>query len=200
MAKLPTHLSTLIALLKKLPGVGSRTAERFAFHLLEWSENDIENFSSHIRTIKEKIHHCPECRCLMEVQRCFFCQSPSRDMQQMCIVSSPKDVFAIEGTGAYRGIYHVISGLLSPLERRGTQTLDLEKLMARISQLDVKEVVIALDSTIEGDATGLYLKQQLERLDGVRVSRLAHGIPLNSTIDFIDGGTLVKALTGRQTL
>ena len=118
----------------------------------------------------------------------------------MCIVSSAKDVFALEDTAAYRGLYHVIGGLLSPLERRGAQTLNLEKLMERILKLGVKEVVIALDSTIEGDATALYLKQHLEKMEGVRVSRLAHGIPLNSTLDFIDGGTLIKALAGRQTL
>jgi recombination protein RecR len=200
MAKLPTHLSTLIALLKKLPGVGSRTAERFAFHLSEWPEADIENFSSHIRFVKEKTKSCPDCRCLMDVERCLFCHSPSRDTHQMCIVSSAKDVFSLEDTGAYRGLYHVIGALLSPLERRGPQSLDLEKLMERILKLGVKEVVIALDSTIEGDATALYLKQQLEKIEGVHVSRLAHGIPLNSTLDFIDGGTLVKALTGRQTL
>lgn len=200
MARLPVHLSTLIALLKKLPGVGARTAERFAFHLLEWPENDSENLALHIRTLKEKTRQCPECHCLMDDGRCLFCHSTSRDKHQMCIVSSPKDVFAIEDTGAYRGLYHVIAGLLSPLERRGTHSLDLEKLIERITQHGVKEVVIALDSTIEGDATALYLKQQLENIEGVHVSRLAHGIPLNSTLDFIDGGTLIKAFMGRQTL
>ncbi len=200
MTKLPTHISVLIALLKKLPGVGSRTAERFAFHLLEWPEKDIEDLASHIRFIKEKSKTCEECSCLMEGDKCFFCDSPLRDTQQMCIVSSPKDVFALEDTAAYRGLYHVIGGLLSPLERRGTQTLDLERLMQRIIKLQIKEVVIALDSTLEGDATSLYLKQHIEQMGSVRVSRLAHGIPLNSTLDFIDGGTLVKALHGRQIL
>ncbi len=136
----------------------------------------------------------------MDDKHCFFCETPSRDTHQMCVVSSPKDVFALEDTGAYRGLYHVIGGLLSPLERRGAQTLNLSKLIERITTFGVKEVVLALDSTIEGDATALYLKQQLENLDDVRVSRLAHGIPLNSTLDFIDGGTLFKALSGRQTL
>lgn len=200
MNKLPAHISTLIALLKKLPGVGTRTAERFAFQLLDWSESDIENLASHVRFIKEKTKSCPDCRCLMDGEKCTFCHSSSRDTHQMCIVSSAKDVFSLEDTGAYRGLYHVIGALLSPLERRGPQSLDLDKLFERITKHGVREVVIALDSTIEGDATALYLKQQLEKMEGMRVSRLAHGIPLNSTLDFIDGGTLVKAFTGRQTL
>ncbi len=198
MSKFPAHLTALISYLKKLPGVGSKTAERYAFHLLNWSERDLELLASHIGSVKEKIQSCSQCHCLMEDTLCTYCEPSKRDMRMLCILSSTKDVFAFEETRSYRGLYHIIGGLLSPLAGLYPQNLDLAQMIERIRSLHVEEVIIALDSTLEGDATSLYIKQKLEAMEGVRVSRLAFGLPLNSSLDFIDGGTLVKAFTGRQ--
>jgi recombination protein RecR len=198
MSKYPSDLLTLIAFLKKLPGVGSKTAERFAFQLLNWSEKQLGDFGTLIAAIKDKICHCPDCSCLMEENQCFFCDPNKRDTQILCIISSAKDAFILEETRSYRGLYHVLGGLLSPLDGRTPEHLQFERLKARIQALSIKEVIIALDSTLEGDATSLYLKQQLGPLS-VAVSRLAFGLPLGSTLDFASGGTLSRALTGRQS-
>jgi len=196
MVKYPAALLSLIAFLKKLPGVGSKTAERFAFQLLNWPQHQLADLAGHILAIKEKIHPCPECHCLMEGDACGFCDPLKRDASLLCIISSPKDVFTIEETRSYRGLYHVIGGLLSPLEGRSPEHLQLDLLHKRIEARAIKEVIIALDSTIEGDATALYLKEQLK---GLRVSRLAFGMPMGSTLDFVDGGTLTRALMGRHS-
>lgn len=195
MSKYPSALLSLIAYLKKLPGVGTKTAERFAFQLLNWPESQLNDFANHIQKIKITIRHCPECHCLMEGVGCEFCDTTKRDTHILCIISSPKDLYQIEETRAYRGLYHVLGGLLSPLEGRGHEYLRLESLKLRILTLNIKEIVIALDSTLEGDATALYLKDQLR---GVAISRLAFGLPLGSSLDFVDGGTLARALLGRQ--
>jgi recombination protein RecR len=190
----PQALLALIAHLKKLPGVGAKTAERFAFQLLNWPQHQLDEMAKQIKEIKEKIHHCPECCCLIE-NSCHFCKDERRDQQLLCIISSAKDAFMIEETRSYRGLYHVINGLLSPLEGRTPEQLQLDRLKVRIQKKAIQEIIIALDSTIEGDATALYLKEELK---GLRISRLAFGLPMGSTLDFVDGGTLTLALLGRQ--
>jgi recombination protein RecR len=198
MPKYPSHLSTLIAYLKKLPGVGSKTAERFAFQLLTWPEGQLQDFSDLIKEIRIKIRHCPDCHCLMDGSSCGFCDSTTRDPNVLCIIASAKDAFAIEETHAYRGLYYVIGGLLSPLDGRHPDDLKLDELRKRIDNLNVKEAIIALDSTLEGDTTALYLKGHLSTW-GLAVTRLAFGLPMGSSLDFVDGGTLMRALTGRQS-
>ncbi len=197
MHKYPSDLNTLIAYLKKLPGVGTKTAERFAFYLLEWPDSELKSFSSQLGTLKEKIQHCPECRCLMDQGSCLFCNAPARNPSQLCIISSAKDAFSFEETGAYRGLYHVIGGLLSPIDGRTPEHLNLALLKQRVDKLGVKEIIIALDSTLEGDTTALFLKDQIQSW-GLGVSRLAFGLPLGSSLDFVDGSTLARALTARQ--
>ncbi len=197
MARYPTDLAHLIAYLKKLPGVGTKTAERFAFQLLNWKEEELQNFSSLLSQLKEKITQCPDCRCLTDSSDCFFCQSATRDKSQLCIIASPRDAYSIDETGAYRGLFHVIGGLLSPISGKTPEHLNLEHLKRRIVDLQVKEIIIALDSTLEGDTTSLFLKEQIQSW-GLPVSRLAFGIPIGSSLDFVDGGTLARALTGRQ--
>lgn len=196
MSKYPSALLNLIAYLKKLPGVGSKTAERFAFQLLNWQDHQLADFADHIQKIKTNIRHCPECHCLTEGPQCEFCDPNKRDTQILCIISSPKDLYQIEDTRTYRGLYHVLGGLLSPLDGRTPQHLRLELLKSRIESKNVKEIIIALDSTLEGDATALYLKDQLR---GMRITRLAFGLPLGSSLDFVDGGTLARAFAGRQS-
>ncbi len=197
MHKYPSELNTLISYLKKLPGVGSKTAERFAFHLLEWPETELKKISCHLSTLKEKIKHCPECHCLIDEATCQFCSGSHRNRSQLCMISSAKDVFALEETGAFRGLYYVIGGLLSPIDGKTPEHLNLEKIKKKVYDLGVKEIIIALDSTLEGDTTALFLKEQVQTW-GLSVSRLAFGLPLGSSLDFVDGGTLARALTARQ--
>lgn len=196
--KYPPELSRLIAFLKKLPGVGSKTAERFSFHLLDWPEGHLHDFAQLLKELKERVQHCPVCHCLMDGHSCAFCSSFQRDRRVLCLIASAKDAYAIEETGAFRGLYHVLGGLLSPLDGRYPEHLKLEELKKRITDLEAKEAIIALDSTLEGDATALYLKDQLSSW-GLSVTRLAFGLPMGSSLDYVDGGTLARALTGRQS-
>lgn len=193
----PEHLLTLIALFKKLPGVGSRTAERFAFHILDWPHEKLENFGQEIKETKQKLKTCEECGGLIDHQSCPFCNLQKRQGNILCIVASAKDIFLIEETGEYRGFYHVIGGLLSPIQGMSPSKLCMDKLKKRIVDLNIQEVIIALDSTLEGDATSLYIKKELERMP-LLISRLALGLPMGSSLDFIDGGTLGRALAGRR--
>jgi recombination protein RecR len=193
----PDHLLKLIQVLKRLPGVGNKSAERFAFHLLTWPEDQLRELGNVVSATKEKLKQCPLCGCLMDLGGCLFCHAPQRDSSVMCVLASPRDVFAIEETHEYQGLYHVLGGVLSPLERRGPEHLSIVQLKERLTLLKVKEVVIALDSTLEGDATALFLKQELAHYP-VQISRLAFGLPMGSSLDYVDGGTLARALAGRS--
>lgn len=193
--KFPDTLVSLIAHLKKLPGVGARTAERFAFEFITWNQPTLSSFAATIQELKEKVVPCIECGCLTDQNSCRFCAS--RHTDSLCIIASPRDAYALEETHSYHGLYHVIEHLLSPLDGRHTSGLNLEKLEARIAKHNIQEIIIALDSTLEGDATALYLKQALTR-GGLSISRLAFGIPIGTSLEHIDGGTLTRALVGRQ--
>ena len=196
MPKYPAPLLRLIANLKKLPGVGSRTAERFAFHLLNWPESHLNDLAESVSTAKARIRACPDCHCLMDELGCDFCNLSKRESRVICVIATAKDVYAIEETKAFTGLYHVLGGLLSPLDGKHPHHLDLPGLKKRITAHGVQEAILALDSTLEGDTTALYLKEQLQPC-GIKVSRLAFGLPMGSSLDFVDGGTLSHALTGR---
>lgn len=193
--KFPPIVSQLVAHLKKLPGVGSRTAERFAFELLGWEEETLKTLSTALNELKEKAPPCTTCGCLADENICKFCAG--RDTNILCLIGSAKDAYAIEETHAYRGLYHVIEHLISPLDGRTVQALKLDRIEKRIAEHGVKEVIIALDSTLEGDATALYLKNALAKT-GLSVSRLAFGLPLGSSLEYVDGGTLARAFLGRH--
>jgi recombination protein RecR len=193
----PDHLLKLIQVFKRLPGVGTKSAERFAFQLLDWSEDQIRELGDTISQTKAKLHFCSICGCLMRREGCFFCLSTQRNRSLLCILATPRDVFAIEETGQYHGLYHVLGGLLSPLHRKGPEHLSLKQLQTRLDTTTIQEVVIALDSTLEGDATALFLKQELSRYP-IQISRLAFGLPMGSSLDYVDGGTLTRAFLGRQ--
>lgn len=197
--KYPASLIKLIDVLKKLPGVGNKSAERFAFHLVNWSEQEVEEMASTLKNVKTRLKRCGECGCFTELTSCDFCQNQRRDSQTICIVAYPKDVFAMEQTHEYRGLYHVLGGVLSPMEGKSVDQLSINKLKERIAKFQTKEVIIALDSTLEGDATSLFLKQQLSGLS-VKISRLAFGLPIGSPLDFVDGGTLARAFSGRLVI
>lgn len=197
MFQVPPELLSLISHLKKLPGVGGRTAERFAFEFLSWPKEDLVALSETLRTLHDKISPCSTCGCLTHLDTCSFCTSTNRDTSQLCILSSPKDAYAIEATKSYRGLYHVIEHLLSPLDGRHIAALRVDKIETRIQAHCIYEVIIAFDSTLEGDTTALYLKNQLSKL-GIKISRLAFGLPLGSSLEYIDSGTLTRSLVGRQ--
>ena len=198
MNKYPKPLLTLIQYLKKLPGVGTKTAERFAFHLLNWSDDELKNFSDNLGRLKEKIGSCDQCGALKE-SLCAFCEDKGRDQKTLCIVSSPRDIFLIEETRSFQGIYHVLPHLLSPIEGKNPEDLKIEKIKARLGKYLTEEVIIALDSTLEGDATALYLKKMLDNW-GVKTTRLAFGLPVGSSLEFTDEGTLARAFMGRQLI
>lgn len=194
--KYPLHLLRLIDSLKKLPGVGTKSAERFAFEMIGWQRDKLFEMADIIRTAPEQLKYCGECGCLSDEATCAYCLPSSARGNMLCVVAMPRDVFAIESTHEYKGLYHVLGALLSPLDRVGPEQIDLEKLKRRIEVRDVRELIIALDSTLEGDATALYLKQELEPLN-LSISRLAFGLPMGSSLDYVDGGTLARALSAR---
>jgi recombination protein RecR len=192
----PEHLLKLISILKKFPGVGSKSAERFAFQLLDWPEEKRVEMASVVKDVSKNLKNCPECGALIE-QACSICTDKGRIHELLCVTASAKDIFLIEETREYRGLYHVLGALFSPIHGKAPPAQAIEKLKSRISELGVKEIIIALDSTLEGDATALYLKRELAPFS-VSVSRLALGLPMGSSLDFIDGGTLARALAGRH--
>ncbi len=199
MSRYPQAILTLIAYLKKLPGVGTKTSERCAFELLSWLESELQEFSVHIKDLKEEIESCSICGCLKEEGPCFFCDQTRRDTNVLCIIASPKAAYLLEETAYYKGLYHVLGTLLSPLEGKHPEDLHLDKVIERLKAHEIKEVIIALDATLEGDTTALYLKEQLAPLE-VHITRLALGLPMGSTLDYIDQNTLSQALAGRQPI
>lgn len=192
--KYPDHLNQLIALFKKFPGIGAKSAERFAFELIDWPEENLKQMGEAIQNTKKNLKHCGECGALID-QECSFC---TRSGQTLCVVASARDVFLIEETHSYQGLYHVLGTLLSPIHGLVPSKAVVDKLKRRIGDHALSELIIALDSTLEGDATALYLKKELAPL-GVNLSRLALGIPMGSSLDYIDGGTLSRAFEGRLT-
>ncbi len=192
----PSALQKLIAFLRKFPGVGRKTAERFAFQIISWKDSDLTSFAELLKDIKKDLLTCPTCKGLYVKAVCPFCDIETRDQNLICIVASPKDIFTIESTGIYNGLYHAIPGLLSPVDHFGPTELHFKELKTRLTALQTKEVILALDSTIEGDATSLFLKKELNQM-GISVSRLAMGMPLGSSLDFLDEGTLTRAFSSR---
>lgn len=197
--KYPAHLIHLINTLKRLPGVGSKTAERYAFNMLEWQKTHLHEVADAIRDLCSKVRLCPDCGSLAEENNCFFCTDDRSEAGVICVVANPKEVFSIELTGEFKGLYHVLGGLLSPLDGIGPEALALPKLKHRIEMHNIREVVIGLDATLEGDATTLYLKRELSSYN-IKISRLALGLPIGSSLDYIDGGTIARAFVGRNTL
>ena len=197
-SKYPQDLLSLIGFLKKLPGVGSRTAERFAFEFLKWGQVELNSLGELLTEILHKVPSCSECGCLTQNGFCRFCEE-SRDPSFLCILSSARDAYAIEETRSYRGLYHIVEHLLSPLDGRHAGGLRVDRIEKRIQKHQIQEVILAFDSTLEGDTTALYLKNELGKLP-VKISRLGVGVPVGSNLEYIDGGTLSRALAGRQTL
>jgi recombination protein RecR len=199
MTRRPQSLSNLIAYLKKLPGIGERTAERLAFWLLKASEDDVVGLAGAITQIKEAIRFCPECGGLAEEVPCQLCSDPKRDASIVCVVEAPDDLYAIERTGVFSGHYHVLQGVIAPLEGVGPEDLQIGPLEERCRSGRVREVILATSPTTEGEATALYLARRLEPL-GVGVTRIARGVPMGGDLQYADKMTLGKAIEGRAAL
>ena len=192
-------IAQLVSELLKLPGVGPKTAQRLAFHLLVCPEEEALALAEAIRAAREKVRTCSYCCNLTDQDPCSICADPGRDTGLLCVVEHPRDVAAFERMRAYRGLYHVLHGVLSPLDGVGPEQLRVRELVERVGRGTFREVVLAMNPTVEGEATAIYLARLLKPL-GVRVTRLARGLPEGGELDYVDEVTLARALEGRREL
>ena len=197
MAALPEPVLNLVAALGKLPGIGPRTAERLALHLVQSPPEQVKALAGALLEARDKVGFCDACGSLTEVQPCRFCADPRRDKSIVCVVERAVDIFSLEKSGVFKGSYHVLGGKISPLNGVEPEDLRIAPLEERLSPEGVKEVIIALPSDVEGDATSFYLQKVLVQ-HGVRVSRIAQGLPAGSGLEFADELTLSRALEGRR--
>jgi recombination protein RecR len=193
------HLARLIEALRTLPGVGPKSAQRMAFHLLQEGRPGAQVLAGALVAALESVSRCRRCRMLTEEELCAICSAPQRDASLLCAVESPADVVAIETSGSYRGRYFVLMGHLSPLDGIGPEQLGVRELDGLLAEGGVRELILATNSTVEGEATAHYLGEIAARR-GIRASRIAHGVPVGGELEYVDGGTLAHALAGRQSV
>lgn len=191
-------LKDLITALKCLPGVGARTAQRMAFHILEHDRPAGQQLASALSVAIDKIGHCKRCRTLTENEHCRICANPARDVSQLCIVESPSDVLAIEQAAHYRGLYFVLLGKLSPLDGIGPDDLGLDLLEQRLDNDPIEELILATNPSVEGEVTAHYISQLAAKRD-IKTTRIAHGVPIGGELDYVDSGTLSHAFEGRRS-
>ncbi|HEX6212245.1 MAG TPA: recombination mediator RecR [Methylomirabilota bacterium] len=193
----PEPLLRLIEQLQRLPSIGAKSAQRLAFHILRNPREDADRLCEAIRDVKERVTYCSVCNNITDVDPCAFCTDQNRDQRVICVVEEPQNVAAVEKTRAFRGVYHVLMGALSPLQGVGPDELRIKGLLARVGAGGVDEIVLATNPNVEGEATALYLARLLKPL-GVRVTRIATGIPVGSDIEYADEITMSKAMEGRR--
>ena len=194
---LPDSLKNLVEQLQKLPGIGAKSAQRLAFHILRNPRDDAEQLCEAIRVVKERVTYCSTCNNITDVDPCAFCTG-NRDQRLICVVEEPQNVTVVEKTREFRGVYHVLMGALSPLHGVGPDDLKIKGLLARVAN-GADEVILATNPTVEGEATALYLARLLKPL-GVRVTRIAMGIPVGSDLEYADEVTMTRAMEGRREL
>ncbi len=195
----PKHLKILIGELSKLPGIGGKTAQRLAFHILSMDELESEKLAKSIIDAKKNVANCSECGNLTEKDPCYICDDHSRNKEILCVVESSKDIISMEKVRDYNGKYHVLHGLLSPIDGRGPEDINLKSLIVRLQESSIKEVIVATNPTVEGEATAMYIAR-LIKPSGIKVSRIAHGIPVGGDLEFTDEITLLKAIEGRKEI
>lgn len=192
-------LEKLIRELEKLPGVGPKSAQRMAFHILRLPESEARLLAEAVVEVKERIRECRQCFNYTDDELCHICRNPMRDQTTICVVADVRDLMAIERTQEYRGLYHVLQGVLSPMDGVGAEHLRVRELLQRLRGDVVKEVILAMNPTIEGDATALFLSKLIKPL-GIRVTQLAHGVPIGGDLDYADQATLISALEWRRDI
>ena len=196
---LPDSLQHLIDQFKRLPGIGAKSAQRLAFHVLKTPREDAERLCDAIREVKDRVTYCTVCNNFTDIEPCVYCADPARDHRLVCVVEEPQNVNVIEKTGGFRGVYHVLLGALSPLQGIGPDDLKVKGLLTRIESDNIEEIILATNPTVEGEATAIYLARLLKPL-GVRVTRIATGIPVGSDLEYADELTMGKAMEGRREL
>jgi len=199
MPRFAEPMSRLIDELKKLPGIGAKTAQRLAFHILRSSDEDAEALAVAVRDVKASLRLCSVCNNITDVDPCVYCTSPTRNQRLVCVVEEPTNIAAIEKTKHFNGVFHVLHGAISPLHGIGPDQLRISNLISRVESGNVDEVILATNPTVEGEATAVYLSQQLKRA-GVKVTRIAMGIPVGSDIEYTDEITMLKAMEGRRDM
>ena len=199
MSKFAEPMSRLIDELKKLPGVGAKSAQRLAFHILRSSEEDADALATAVRDVKANLRLCSVCNNITDVDPCIYCTSATRNQRLICVVEEATNIAAIDKTKHFNGVFHVLHGAISPLHGIGPEQLRISNLLTRVEGDNVDEVIIATNPTVEGEATATYLSQQLKRA-GVKVTRIAMGIPVGSDIEYTDEITMLKAMEGRREL
>lgn len=195
----PESLKDLIEAFKLLPGIGEKTAERLSFYILNLEEEKTNFFSTAIKNSRANLHKCPVCSNITDNEKCNICSSKDRDVTQLCLVEDCRSIFMFEKTGYYKGLYHVLDNLISPLDGINPEDIGIEKLVSRIQKSSFNEIIIAVKPTIEGETTSLYIKKILEGLN-IKVTRIASGVPLGADIEYIDSMTLERALIDRKEI
>ena len=195
----PELLQNIINFYKKLPGVGDKSAERMALSTLEISKDDIDKFTSSLSESKEKLHNCKICGHITDEEICHICSNPNRNHNLICVIEDYKSVFSFEKVGNYQGVYHVLNGLISPIEGVGPDDIELSKLIDRIESTDVSEIILALKPSIEGETTMQYIKKILSGKD-IKISKIATGVPIGTDMEYIDSLTLEMAIDERKNM
>jgi len=199
MAELADSVTQVIEQLSRLPGIGKKSAERLAYHLLRVPESEAFALADSIRNVRENVRYCAVCFNLAESEKCRICSDATREQKTLCVVQQPRDLMALEQSGTYRGMYHVLLGRLAPLENIGPDDLTIEPLVKRVSEGDFKEIIMATNPTVEGDGTALYISNQLAEFS-VSLTRLARGITTGSILEYTNKEILADAISGRQPL
>jgi len=195
----PEPLAKLIEQLQRLPGIGAKSAQRLAYHVLKTPREDVEQLADAMRQVKDRVTYCSICSNITDVDPCFYCSSGTRDQRVICVVEEPENVSGIEKTRDFRGVYHVLMGALSPLHGVGPDDLKIKGLLQRVADGGAEEVILATNPNVEGEATAIYLAKLLKPL-GVRVTRIAMGVPVGSDLEYADEFTMHKAMEGRREL
>lgn len=189
----------MVARLNRLPGIGIKTAQRLAYHILTLAPEDVRGLADALTAARERVHYCPVCGNFTEDELCSVCADPRRDKKVICVVKDARDVSYMERMREYHGAYHVLGGTLSPMDGVGPEDIRIAELVSRVREGDVKEVILATDPDVEGEATAAYIAKQLKEL-GVKVTRIAHGIPIGGNLEYVDEMTLFKAMENRREL
>ncbi len=199
MQYFPAALQNLADRFARLPGIGGKTAQRLAFHVLELPMEDAQDFADAILAAKREVHTCPQCQNLTDREVCPICDSPSRDHSTVCVVAEPRDVIAMERSREFDGVYHVLHGVISPLNHVSQDDIRIRELLARVALGGIREVIMATNPDTEGEATAMYISRLLRPME-IRVTRLAYGVPVGSQLEYADEVTLSRALEGRQEI